>query len=296
MGNQIDSIKAPNHEFQPNSRQLQEEMIWLAAQFWKSKIVILALVITFTLMGVLIALIQEPVYQATALVMPKEGQKQSGISGALAGLGGMSGLIASQFGVGSANLDRMEIIVKGWELADSVITKHNLLKDIFQNEWDFKNEKWKNPDKKSQPTLRDGIDKMRSSIIQVRCDPIKNMMALTANASTAELAVRIVEVYLTELNNTISQQVINDSRTNQAFLNSQLKATFDPQIITKIQNLLGYEIEREMLVANKSFDVLEHPLPPTIRSKPKRKRIIGISLILGLATGCLVVFVKARRP
>lgn len=273
---------------------MRSEIERLAVQLWKSKLLIAGLMLVSTSVGVAIAFLQTPVYQASALVMPKEGQKQSGIGGALAGLGGVSGMLATQFGVGNANLDRLEVIVKGWELADSVITKHNLLPEIFNEAWDTEKSQWKSPVKSEQPSMRDGIDMMRSSIIKVGCDPLKNIMTLTANARTAEMAVRLVEVYLMELNGKIRQDIIDESKSNQAFLQAQMRATLDPLILTKIQNMLGFEMEREMLVTHKSIDILEGPLIPTIRTKPKRKRIIGISILLGLAAGCLVVYARER--
>jgi capsular polysaccharide biosynthesis protein len=278
----------------PNGTGFEAEALRLAKLIWKSRKLVALFAIASVTAGAAFAFLTAPVYQANALLMPKEAQKQSGIGGALAGLGGMSGMLANQFGVGNANMDRLEVIARGWELADTVIVRHDLLPDLFPEKWDSVKGQWKRPDPKFKPTIRDGIDKLRGGVVAISTDPLKNLMTITSNAHTADLSVKIIELYLEELNGKIREDVIAEARANQEFLQAQKRATLDPLILNKIQNMLGFEMEREMLVSQKSIDILQGPILPTMRTKPQRKRILVLSLLLGMALGCAAVYIMER--
>lgn len=284
----------PNQAEMAASSGFGDEFRRLLRLIWKARLLVAACWLVATAIGVYIAFTARPVWQASALLMPKEGQKQSGgISSALAGLSGLGGL-ASSLGVGNASMDKLEVIVRGWELADTIITRHNLMPELFPSEWDSVKGAWKSSDTAAIPKKRQGIDFLRGAVMQVSADPIKNLMSLTSNAPTPEFAVKIINLYLLELNNKIRMDIIAEARSNQQFLQAQKNVTLDPLLLNKIQSMMGFEMEREMLATHKSLDVLEHPLPPTMRTAPKRKRMIGLAMLLGLGFGCMVVYFRGR--
>jgi LPS O-antigen subunit length determinant protein (WzzB/FepE family) len=90
-----------------------------------------------------------------------------------------------------------------------------------------------------------------------------------------------VDAFLEELNRKIRDEVYKDAEINRAFLEAQIVATHDPLIREKIQHMIAVEIEKAMLVGSKSFDVLEKPVVPLYRLRPKRKKIMVLSVILG---------------
>jgi hypothetical protein len=75
------------------------------------------------------------------------------------------GLVATQLGFGNTNLDKIEIILKGHELAESVIVKNDLMPILFPQQWDKTKRAWKSKNISEIPTLRDGVIRMREEIL-----------------------------------------------------------------------------------------------------------------------------------
>jgi LPS O-antigen subunit length determinant protein (WzzB/FepE family) len=84
--------------------------------------------------------------------------------------------------------------------------------------------------------------------------------------------------------------VVVDAENNRQYLESQLNNTFDPVLKEKIHGMIAMEIEKFMLVNSRAFDVLESAVVPIKRAKPRRVRIVLISVIFGLFGSMAGVF------
>jgi LPS O-antigen subunit length determinant protein (WzzB/FepE family) len=87
--------------------------------------------------------------------------------------------------------------------------------------------------------------------------------------------------YLEELDNKMRSDIIREANSRKAYLDAQMKSTADPWVMQKLQAMVGMEMEKSMVVADRSFDVLESPMVPLKKSKPKRATIGIIFLFLG---------------
>jgi uncharacterized protein involved in exopolysaccharide biosynthesis len=237
-------------------------------------------VITF--IGLLYALLASPVYRSSAIIAPKESQKGGNPSAILSQFGGLGGMVAAQLGLGNTNLDRIEIIIKGWELAESVIKNHDLLPKLFPEVWDSTRNAWDLEDSSEIPTIRTGVEALKTGLLSVEPDHNKNIIKIEINTYDSNLAAEIAEYYVDALNKKIQKDVIIEAEANQLYLSKQLNNTTDPLIREKIQNMIAFEIEKGMLVSSQSIDVLEKPVVPQKRIKPKRKRILIIFFFVGL--------------
>ena len=104
--------------------------------------------------AVSISLQMRNVYRSEATIAPRQ-IEQSGskvLSGALGGLGGM---VASEFGLGGGGeVDKIEVLLKSRRLVQLVVEKHNLMPLLFEDQWDQQKKAWKeNP----APTLQDAF-------------------------------------------------------------------------------------------------------------------------------------------
>lgn len=264
----------------PNTREDEIDMIRLLFAFWKYRYWIIGCTFVVTLIGVLYALLATPIYYSQATISLKETGKGGGAAQIFSQLGGMGGMVAAQLGMGNTNLDKMEIILKGHELAESVIVKNGLMPVLFPKARDVKKGAWK--DSTKAPTVRDGIKKLQEGVLAVRLDVKKNVIKIGAYLPDSLLAKQMVDFYLAELNERIRTDVMREAENNRDYLEKQVRNTGDPVLVEKIQNMISFEIEKYMLVSSQAFEVLERPVVPMEKIKPRRKMIAVVSLFLGI--------------
>jgi uncharacterized protein involved in exopolysaccharide biosynthesis len=257
---------------------------------WKKKWWVMLGTSLFTGAGVAYALLATPIYTSSAIIAPKEADKGLG-AGLLSQMGGLGGLMASQIGLGGTKLDHIAIMAKSHDMAEVIITKHNLLPRLFHKNFDFSTNKWTYKDTLDIPTIKHGIKELTENVLSVSTDMKKNVITLQVQLYDSVLAANVVNWYLDELDRKIRNNIIREARSKRAYLDAQMKTTADPWMIQKLQSLAGMEVEKSMMVAGKSFDVLETPMVALKKSKPKRKNIILISFFLGIFFSGVAVYI-----
>lgn len=259
------------------------------ALLWDRRRWIAAFTLFAASLGVLYGFLAKPVYHSQAIIALKDAGKGGDASRFLSQLGGMGGMVASQMGLGNTNLDKIEVILNSHELAEAVIERNNLMPVLFPDVWDSGDSAWIPENPKKIPTLRNGIARMKGGILTVSLDVKKNMIRVGANYEDPQLAWKFVEFYLAELNRKIRDDVIRDAEANRNYLEKQLSNTLDPILMEKIHSMIGFEIEKSMLVSSQAFEVLEKPVVPMKRLKPKRTFVV----ITAFFTGALLSIMGA---
>jgi uncharacterized protein involved in exopolysaccharide biosynthesis len=273
-----------------STRQETEiSFIQILGFLWEHRRVVAVCTLAITLVGALYAFLAPPVYTSQASIALKDG-KGNDASRLFSQLGGAGSLVASQLG-GNTNLEKLEVILRSHEVAESVIRKNDLLPVLFPDKWDPAKRTWKSNNPERIPTVRRGVELLRGELLHVSLDTKKSLIRLGADARTPEQAKMLVDFYLVALNDKIRTDVMMDASSNRQYLESQLNNTRDPILIETIQNMIGYEIEKYMLVTNRSFDILERPVVPLERSKPKKKMVIMLAMLLGLVLSSGVVLI-----
>ena len=257
------------------------DLIRLGALLWKSKWLLAAGTLLAALAGVVVAMTTAPVYEARAIIAQKEADKDAGTGGMLSRLGGLSGLVGSRLGVGGGSLNRIEVILRSHELADSVMARHNLMPRLCSKQWDAGSGTWKLKNGALPPDPRRASETLRLSMMNIAVDQVKGIIVLGSRAPDSILARDLIVYYLEALNDRLLEDVKRDAEINRAYLETQLGSTPDPMMKEKLYTLISYEIEKYMLVSTKSIDVLEQPAIPLERSAPRRKKIVLTALCLG---------------
>jgi uncharacterized protein involved in exopolysaccharide biosynthesis len=275
------------------SGQEEIDLLEVALDIWRSRKLVALGTALATIVVLLYVLLAAPVYRAEALIAPKESQKSGGTAAVLSQFGGFGGMVATQLGLGNTNLDRIEIIAKGRELAESVIQSNNFMPLLFPKDWDKNKQEWRATDTAEIPKLRQGIELLRKRYLDVSINKKSNTMIVGINAYDPILAEKIASSYVAALNDKVRGDVIRDAEGNREYLEKNAETTTDPLVHDKIQNMISAEIERMMLVNSQSFDVLEKPVVPQKPERPKKKLILAFSFFSGLLL--IVCFVIAKK-
>ncbi len=286
------NIRSKPGQVAPKATEGDLDLAHFFSIIWTSRYFITICTTVTIILGVIYAFLATPVYYSHATITLKDAGKGVGASGILSQLGGVGGMVSSQLGLNNTSLDKMEVILRGHELAEAVITNNDLLPILFHKLWNARTKSWKTKDESEIPTLRGGEKVLRENVLSVSLDLKKGMINFGVNLYDSLLAKNIVDYYLVELNRKIHDDVIRESETNQEFLNKQLNNAVDPILREKILEIIGMEIEKSMLATSQSFEILDKPVVPMERSKPQRKSVVIVSFLLGVILSISIVFLR----
>ncbi len=271
------------------------DLIQLIHTFWIHKYWMICCTLSITTLGIIIAIHSSPIFTSRAIIALKESEKGAGAQSVLSNLGalgGVGGAVASQLGFGNTNLDKVEIILTGHELAESIIQKNNLMTKLFSNLWDETHQRWLVEDSNSIPSLRQGVELLSRSILTVSVNSKKKVITVQADISDSVLSKKIVDYYLEELNYKMLADVKREASINKQYLENILNNTADPILKEKIYTMVAFEIEKYMLVSSQPFEILEKAEIPYKRSKPNKKLIVITAFMLGIVLSMIAIFAK----
>ena len=274
----------------PDMDEDETNLLDLMLVLVKHKIMIIGLVLLTGLAALIYSLKLTNIYRSEATIALRSEGKNS--TNPLAGLGGIGGIMAGQLLLGGGGtLEKLEVVLQSRNLTSRVINKYNLMPLIFSEVWDADKKKW-NTD--SPPTLQDGWNIMKG-MLKVKSDSRTNTIKVGVEHEGPETAKKFVEYYLTELSETLREEVLHDSAENMHFFREQLSKTSDTLLKEKIYTMLVKEIERDTFArAQKyySFVVLDPPIVPDSdkRVKPKRSIICLLSVTLAFFIAIFLAF------
>ncbi len=291
---------------------------------WKRRKLIGYIVAATVVLTAVYSLTMTNVYQAKAVIMPVSAKGTGG-----GGSGGLAAL-AAQFGTlpgiaipASASSSEIINLLKSNILRERMIEQHQLLPVLFPKQWDKKRQAWKkrgdfsfslNPlyyvsllyravapapprpaKPKQDPDAPEMWDALRTldGILKVTNNIKENTIVISADFRDPEVAAKIVEYALKTLTDYMSSEAKRVATTNRVYLEQQLATTLDPLIKQKTYNLIAEQIELAMMSEvkeNFAFKVIDPPLAPDKKIKPKRSQMVMLSLVVALFIGIFVAF------
>ncbi len=318
--------QSPNDCRDLDQNRLGEEdeidLLELWRTVWKRRKLIIRIVCVGVLLTAIVSLFMKNIYQSEAVIMPVE--TKSGKGG-----GGMAAAMMSQMGGGLGSLiglpDSSSAIEIGLLLESKVLQKkiihdYNLLPVLFSKQWDEKRKAWKkgsgfslNPltwlskllaavkpaDKKKSKKIEgvpDEMDGLRAldKLVKINKNKKDNFITISVQFDDPDVACAIVNYYLAALNDHMSLEAQRVASINKKYLEEQLSQTTDPLIQQKIYNMIAQQIETSMMAAvkeNFAFKIIDPPLVPDKKLKPKRAQMVVLSFVVFLFLAVFVVFV-----
>ena len=201
-----------------------------------------------------------------------------------------------------------------------MIEQNQLLPVLFPEQWDKERQAWKkggvfglslNPlyylsraispapprpaVPKKDPDAPEMWDALRTldGILKVTNNVKENTIVISAEFRDPEIAARIVEYALKTLTDYMSSEAKRVAATNRVYLEQQLATTLDPLIKQKTYNLIAEQIELAMMSEvkeNFAFKVIDPPLAPDKKTKPKRSQMVVLSFVAALFIGIFMAF------
>lgn len=320
-GRSDDPIDCPRDFDQDDEINLLE--LWQVV--WKRRKFIAYFSCAVVVLTVIASLLMTNIYESKAVIMTVEAKSSSGGGGMAAALMGQMGGLGSIIGSpDSASAAEISLLLKSNILREKIIREYNLLPVLFSDQWDEKKKTWKkggislNPltyvsklialmkpaDKKAvkkEPGVPDIYDGLRAldDIISIQDVKGKGLVSkdMTINISAQfddpEIAAKLVNYFITALNDHMSKEAKRVAALNKKYLEEQLPLNSDPLIKQKIYTMIAQQVETTMMAEvkeNFSFKVIDPPMVPDKKVKPKRAQMVVLSFVVSLFLAVFVVF------
>jgi len=207
-------------------------------------------------------------------------------------------------------------LLKSNILRKEVIEKHQLLPILFPKNWDEEKKAWKKPGislnpltliaklkptqpnaPKKEPGVPDTWDGIRAldKLVMINYNLKEDIITVTVNFRDPEMAAAIANYFITELNEHMSSEARRIAIVNKEYLEKQLLQSNDILVQQKIYSLIAEKIETMMMAEVKegfAFKVLDPPMTPDRKSKPKRAQMVVVAFMVSLFIGVFVVLFR----
>lgn len=293
---------------------------------WKRRKLIARIVAVCVVLTVVVSLLMTNIYESKAVIMTVEAKSSGGAGGMAAALMGQIGGLSSIVGTPeSASAAEISLLLKSNILREKIIKEYNLLPILFSDQWDEEKKRWKKPSflsklvslpfkligllkpddkkavKKSEEGVPDIYDALRvlDDIISIQDVKGKGLVSkdMTINISAQfddpVIAANLVQYFVAALNDHMSKEARRVAALNKKYLEEQLLQNSDPLIKQKIYTMIAQQVETAMMAEvkeNFSFKVIDPPMVPDKKIKPKRAQMVVLSFVVSLFLAVFVVF------
>ena len=249
------------------------------------KVMIIGVTLISTVAAMTIAFLMTPIYRAEALLAPVYDNQQNSISTLASQFGGLASLAGINLGSSGSNTDQVLATLTSRNFITNFIKERHLIQVLFADRWDSTTKTWKVESSDNIPTVQDAYKLF-----------IKNILSVTTNTKTGLVTISIewhdpgrAAIWANELINRINhyekQLAVNEAEKSIAYLKEQLTKTSVVEMQQVIYQLMEAQTKKIMLANVRdqyAFKVIDPAVVPEKRTKPNRKIITLLGLMLGL--------------
>lgn len=287
----------------------------LAAQLWRQRQMLLAIVLCSGLVGLLAIIFAQPVYTATMLVAPKPSDLS--LDNSHVDLGSFAlGRTSSTF----SPMDVYGSLVTSRAVADVLAKNPDLMHRMFGGSWDPQSRTWRRPPgvvewfkDQVRPLLGharwhapDGANVADYIQALIQIHPVSSTLlgassvqALTIELSDPGLAVDILSGVHGAADHIIRNRNLSGVDSEIFYLNQELRSPQSSETREALIRVLANLEERKILLKSQedfAVIVIDPPHASPAPTYPQPVLIIGSFLLLGVIFGVIVVMCFWSRP
>jgi uncharacterized protein involved in exopolysaccharide biosynthesis len=291
--------------------------LWSAA--WQRKTLIVVATFIVGIASVVVTLLMPDIYRATALLTPVAEDRPRGLGslgGGLSALAGLAGLNLGADAVDNTTLAMQTLTSR--EFLTDFAKRHDLLVPLFAAErWDPATRKWvidptlynaanktwvRKVEAPAQPQPADWeVFDILSKMVSVEQDPKTGLVRVSVESRSPEAAKQWTEQLVRDVNAHMRQRDLDEADRSIRYLEQRLTDTTVSEIRLATIQLIEEQMKTVMLAEARHeyvFRVLDPPVVPVEKSRPKRALICVIATLIGgfLATvGAVVLHFAIRK-
>jgi uncharacterized protein involved in exopolysaccharide biosynthesis len=262
------------------------ELIRTLLQAWKT---IVGITILCTGLALAYALNAPEVFKAETLLAPAQ-EDETAASSLLNKFGGLVA-IAGVKDKSSSFMSRVLGTLQSKQFLESFILEHNLLEQIFSDQWNPVTKKWIPRKDGTTINISDGIG-LLSGCISCEEDKSNSLYTVSVLLNEPHLAALICNKIVLSLNSKFRERAIERALLKEEYLKEELSKTSLSDMKNVLYTMLQAEKQKAMLAnitKNAAFEVIDPAVSGSI-IKPKRKLIVALGGVCGGFLGIFAVF------
>ena len=280
---------------------------------WGGKIYIILVMIISIFLGSLYLQFEERKYTVEYNLKPVGETKKSS---SLSGLSGLASITGIQLPTNSNNDFKIfEELITSPQVSEIIFENRKIIRDIFRSEWNETSNSFSEPPKsKIQIIFNEAKRLLLGNIevsyvppnpirlamfidkkIQIREDSKTGFLKFTSETTDPELILSIIIEATKASDKVMRQRYVDFSAEPLAFYKEKLRTARSREHREALAELIGSEEQKLMFASRGKYFIAEPYINPTISlnpTSPKPKRILTLSLVLGLFLGAVLVMVR----
>lgn len=265
------------------------DLFEVASALWQRRWVIALSTLGFGLAGVAYALLATEWYESKVVMVQTESRD---LPSGLAQFGGLASLAGIDLGAGGESHAPIAVL-KSRDLVAQFIEAQGLLPVVLSDRWDSARNAWKESDPRRQPDIRDAVDYFVGKVRRVSVDE-DGLVTLSVMWKNPEESARWAELLVAGANERMRKQAVDEAERNVKYLTDAMASTSVAPLQQSISRVLEGELQKLLLARGReefAFKILDKPVPPKRRAKPKRALVSILGAMFGGTISVLFVMI-----
>ena len=255
---------------------------------YESKFFIVFFTIIFSLGCFFYSFSLPPVWKVNLMMIsPEESKSNFQSSNNLGNLASLVGITLPQ----TSNKQQTALAVLDSRIfLEDFIVKNNILKNLYKDDWDKNNDKWKI----NSPEIWSAVNLFKT-LTSHKFDPDSGVIIFSLEWEDPELATQWANDLITSLNDFLREEEIKNSESNIFFLEQQAKAVSISNLRLMLDGLILEEIKKITLAKTTkdfAFKVLDPAVIPLERHGPQKRLIVMFGTIIGFIISIALIFLR----
>jgi len=252
------------------------------------KIIAISTIAT-TILAVIYAMSLPPIYKANAVITKAENNSGQSLSaGMLSRFGGIAEIAG--ISMPSTNNDTATAILNSRDFKKNFIKKNDLLKVIFNNDWDESSNSWID----KEPSYWSAVNAFNSSVsIATDSDGLVN---ITVEWNDPKIAADWANKMVIAINDRLRMDSIQESQKSLEYLQSEISKTSNTRSQAILSSLMQEHTEKIMLANVRqefAFKFIDPAVVPEEKSGPSRRGITLMGLIIGVIAPIVFILIRS---
>jgi len=271
--------------------------VTLLKKFWEYKynILIKSFLISVVVGGA--TFLMPNIYKADVLIIPAGMDKPSSKLSALGRFGGIASLAGINIGGEGDKVKNLAMIVSR-EFVWKFVRDNNLMSKLFPSKWDFDNKTWA-VELDKVPTEWDVYRLfVMNGVLKVNENKNTGLVRLSIEWSDSDFAASWANKYVSDFNNYMRENAVQQSELNLIYLNKQLTKSSVTEINEALYDLISQEQKKAMLANTQkeyAFKILDKAVAPDRKIKPRRLLIVVAVALLAVFLFTMRLFLQERK-
>ena len=287
---------------------LEVDLHELFLLLWKKKYQILFVTFTFAIVSIFYSLSLSNYFKSESILISQDSSNNTSALGQYSDLAALAGISLDS---GDNKVFETIEMIKSRKFLKHLLSFEDVLPSLMAakayevetNNLSFKEKIYNSDTKdwkgnafrygKSKPSYLETY-KVYLSQLNIVLDKKTNFVNISYEHISPVFAHDFLSLIINEANNIMRQRDLNSSNNALSFLKDEFNRTFLKEIKLSIQNLIEFQLEKQMRAKvneDYSLSILEPPFVPEQKSKPSRAVIVIIFTILGFLLSSLTILI-----